>query len=94
MITVVIPTNRYTCIKKILQDCICSYKGKLFLFEIHDSSCDNRIEILINKIAKTSSATIHYFHYNSDISADFKAILSFEKSKHSFFLAYGRWYIS
>ena len=89
MFTVVIPTNRYTCIKKILQDCICSYNGKLFLFEIHDSSCDNRIEILINKIAKTSSATIHYFHYNSDISADFKAIQALRKVNTAFFWLMG-----
>ena len=64
-IAVVIPSNRYRCIKEILEKCILPYKGKLFAFEIHDSSEDCQMENLVLHYAEHKP--ILYFKYSTDM---------------------------
>lgn len=79
-ITVVFPSNRYHCIKEILEKCIFPYIGRLFIFEIHDSSEDCQMEkFILNHAPKQTS--IRYFKYPSDITADDKAIRALSQIK-------------
>ena len=61
-ITVVIPTfNHPLYIKFIIDNCIKTYKGNLFSFEIHDSSDNNETEYLAKNIEG-----IKYYKYSPD----------------------------
>lgn len=89
-ITVVIPTNRANCVNYLLQNSIYLYKGKLFSFEIHDSSLDEEIKSEIQSfITNNPDFPIRYFHYSSEISADKKAILAINRVKTKYFWLYG-----
>lgn len=88
-ISVVIPTNRASCIEKIISDCIIPYKGKLFVFEIHDSSKDNKIENLIKEVTQSYKINLLYKTYQPDISADNKAIKAIESVSTSYFWLMG-----
>ena len=69
-ITVIIPTyNRYECIRKLVDECIAVYQGKLFKFEIHDSSDDTTCETYVKPLA-----SVKYFKYDSSINGDIKTI--------------------
>ena len=86
-ITVVIPTfNHPLYIKFIIDNCIKTYKGNLFSFEIHDSSDNNETEYL----AKNTEG-IKYYKYSPEISADVKSheALSNAKNSHLYLMGDG-----
>ena len=87
-ITVVIPSNRFSCIKEIFERCILPYKGKLFIFEIHDSSRDYRMENYIKSI-DFGYKLIKYCRYPPNISADDKAMTAIEKITTPYFWLMG-----
>lgn len=87
MITVVIPTyNHPTYVKYIIDNCISTYRGNLFSFEIHDSSDNDKTKELVDSIKN-----IKYFKYNSDISADVKShnAISNVKTSHIYLMGDG-----
>ncbi|KAF1680113.1 hypothetical protein [Veillonella sp. R32] len=88
-ITVVIPTNRFLCVEKIIKDCIIPYHGELFQFEIHDSSINNNIEVIISKLSILDKNKIKYKRYRTDISADDKAMLAIKEVTTNFFWLMG-----
>lgn len=90
MITVVIPTNRFDCVNYLLHNSIYLYRGKLFSFEVHDSSIDDRIKKEVkNFISQNPCFPIRYFRYCKNISADQKAIKAIEAVKTQYFWLYG-----
>lgn len=88
-ICVVIPTNRFFCIEKIIKDSIIPYSGKLFVFEIHDSSDNNKIKELVDSVIKTHKLNLSYKSYPVEISADNKAIMAIEGVSTSYFWLMG-----
>lgn len=89
MITVIVPTNRYDCVKEIIEGCISDYKGCLFRFEIHDSSKDDRIGRLIANLGAKAKSRISYFKYPISISADEKAIQAIRNVSSEYFWLMG-----
>lgn len=89
VITVVIPTNRYACIKEIIKKSIAPYKGILFRFEIHDSSSDGRIENLILPYQKKRKDIFTYHRYSSTISAGNKTMDALENVSTEYFWLMG-----
>lgn len=73
-ITVVIPTyNHPTYIQYIIDNCIKTYVGNIFNFEIHDSSCNSDTEQIVLKANRDLNKKIKYVRYNSNISGDLKS---------------------
>lgn len=74
MITVVIPTyNRFECMKYFFENCFLTYTGKLFTFEIHDSSEDDRVKEYIDANIG-ESPILKYFKYDPSIDGNVKAM--------------------
>ncbi len=72
-ITVVMPTyNRAECINYYIEHSIKPYKGKLFCFEIHDSSTDDKTQDYVQKANELLYNKIKYFRYESTINGDNK----------------------
>lgn len=89
MITVVIPTNRYQCVKQILDLCISTYTGQLFRFEIHDSSSDCKIETLINQYNNIKTKQVKYIRYDIAVNPDEKSIVALTQVKTEYFWLMG-----
>lgn len=86
MITVIIPTNRYECIKEIITESISKYNGTLFKFEVHDSSCNEKIKELVRNVG---SRLIKYYKYPVEISADNKAMQAIKNVDTEYFWLMG-----
>ena len=89
MITVIIPTNRFECLKVIFEKCINLYKGTLFKFAVHDSSEDNDIKNLCLQYCKTKKCNLQYYQYNPSLSVDIKAINAIKTINSDYFWLFG-----
>ena len=89
MVTVIIPTYmRPQCIKKIIDECIFTYKGNFFTFEIHDSSQDDKTETIVMSAMQKVSC-LKYFKYSSDILVDTKTLQALRNVLTSHFYVMG-----
>ncbi len=89
VVTVLIPTNRYLCLRELLEKSIAKYQGEFFRFEIHDSSADDKIETLIESHCGAKRDLIRYQRYPSTISVDEKAMLAIQNVTTQFFWLMG-----
>lgn len=87
MITVLIPTyNRPLCIKDIIEKSINPYNGKLFCFQIHDSSESNETKLMVDSL---SNKRIDYFKHNKNELFFEKAVKSIKYCRTEYFYLLG-----
>ena len=84
-ICVVIPTNRFFCIEKIIKDSIIPYSGKLFVFEIHDSSDNNKIKELVDSVIKTHKLNLSYNHIRLKLVQTIRQLWQLKGFQHHIF---------
>lgn len=91
-ITVVMPTyNRPECIKYFVENCLKTYKGNIFVFEIHDSSTTNETKNIINEFNTAHINKVSYYKYDSNICGETKThqALSNVKTNHIYLMGDG-----
>lgn len=91
-ITMIMPTfNHPTYIEYFIKNAIIPYKGKIFKFEIHDSSVNNDTKEIIEKFNGNYSFKIKYFRYDSSMNGDLKTYkaLSQCESQHIYLMGDG-----
>ncbi len=90
MISVIIPTyNRCECVKEILNNSISVYTGKIFCFEIHDSSTSNITEELVKEFCTHNEVPLKYKKYNANLKVDEKVLIAINENKNDFFYLCG-----
>ncbi len=91
-ITMVMPTyNHPSYIGFFLERSLAFYTGKLFKFEVHDSSTDSQTKDLIEKFNESHGNVVRYFRYDSALGGDEKAFkaLSNCASRHLYLMGDG-----
>ncbi len=92
-ITVVLPTyNRSECIDYFLMNAVAKYAGDFFIFEIHDSSDDDKTAELVSKYNEGGHKNrINYFRYPSSMNGDDKThyALSHAEGEYTYLIGDG-----
>ncbi len=86
-VTVVMPTyNRPECIRYFIENSVKPYQGKLFVFEIHDSSENDETKAIVTKC---KSVNLKYFRYPSTLNGGTKACNALKNVKTDFMYLLG-----
>ncbi len=81
--------NRPECIRYYIENSLRKYDGKLFCFEIHDSSENELTKSYVDEVNQCLKHPIKYFRYESSVNGDEKTHRALSNVKTDYFYLIG-----